>query len=161
MNRSRLWPHAVSISDSMTDQSSSSKKYWSMDSQLELSTFLTLYLVTAADVQNEFFIPLCDQSVVALNLYIYICILMSPSLRVKRSKIDFGPAMLLLPFSFCNIFKPHNKMSVVIFMTPHASVKVHPQLWTPSCGWGGVVLALKAFYFLCQIKAKFANISSV
>lgn len=58
---------------------------------------------------------------------------MSPPLRVKRSKIDFGPALLLLSFPF-NIFKPHNKMSAVIFMTPHANIRVGPQHWTPSCG---------------------------
>lgn len=43
VNRSWLRPHGVPISDSMTDYSSSSKRYLTMDSYLELPTFLTLY----------------------------------------------------------------------------------------------------------------------
>lgn len=54
-----------------------------------------------------------------------------------------------------NIFKPHNKASAMIFMTPHDSVRVGPQRWTPSCGRyrfsaEGILLPLPNKSKMCQ-----------
>lgn len=54
-----------------------------------------------------------------------------------------------------NIFKPHSKMSAMIFMTSHASIRVGPQRWTPSCGRcrfsaEGILLPLPNKSKMCQ-----------
>lgn len=116
VNRSWLRPHGVPISDSMTDYSSSSERYLSRDSYLELPTFLTLYqasdriwwlLQMSRDFQQWPWISrkvkktkTTKQTKEEEEKKTNDGILMSPPLRVKRSKINFGPAMLSLSFSF-------------------------------------------------------------
>lgn len=51
--------------------------------------------------------------------------------------------------------KRYLRMSAVIFMTPHASVRVDPQRWTPSCGGcrfnaKGILLPLPNKSKMCQ-----------